>query len=106
MKLWKLCSTHQLLFSSIYFSACFKAGIDCSDECSCTDCANITIGNDDDTKPAAEPAAGTLEAAPAAPKAITPRDAPQVMEPAKAADKIDVTPDSIYHPVISEHAAV
>ena len=97
--------THHHFFSSIYFSACFKAGIDCSDECICTGCANITIGNDDDTKPAAEPA-GTLEAAPTAAKPITPRDPPQSIEPAKAAEKIDVTPDSVYHPVISEHAAV
>ena len=98
--------THHQFFSSIYFSNCFKAKVECSDKCRCTDCGNISIGNDDDTKPAAEPTAGTLEAAPAGPKPITSRDAPQVMEPAKAADKIDVTPDSVYHPVISEHAAV
>lgn len=99
------CCTLTNPFSLIYFSACFKAGIDCGDECTCTDCGNISLGEDDDAKPAAEPA-GTLEAAPAAPKPITPRDAPQGMEPAKAAENVDVTPDSIYRPVISEHAAV
>ena len=89
------------------YCPCFKGKIDCSDECICTGCANITIGNDDDAKPAAEPA-GTVDAAPApaVPRPITPRDPPQMMEPAKAADKIGVTPNTVYHPVISEHAAV
>ena len=93
------------MLSFIYFSACFKAGTDCSDECICTDCANISVGKDEDSKPAAE-STGTLEAAPAAAKPITPRDAPQWTEPSKAAEKIDVTPDTVYQPIISERAAV
>ena len=97
----------RLFLFALYFSACFSAGTKCGDECTCTDCGNVANGGkDDDAKPAAEPASTLDAAAPAGPDSITPRDAPEMMEPAKAADKIDVTPDSVYRPVISEQAAV
>ena len=89
------------------YCACFKAGNDCGEECICTDCANTAAKRDEDSKPAAAES-DTLEAAAVpAPEPITPRDPPQAsMEPAMAADTVDVTPDSTYQPIISEHAAV
>jgi hypothetical protein len=93
------------------YCACFKAGNDCGEECICTDCANTAAKRDEDSEPAAAETAesvATLEApAVPAPEPITPRDPPQAsMQPAMAADTIDVTPDSTYQPIISEHAAV
>ena len=93
------------------YCACFKAGNDCGEECICTDCANTAAKRDEDSEPAAAETAesvATLEAAAVpAPEPITPRDPPQAsMEPAMAADTIDVTPVSTYQPIISEHAAV
>ena len=63
---------------------------------------------DEDSKPAASESVTLEAAAVSAPEPITPRDPPQMqsMEPAMAADTVDVTPDSTYQPIISEHAAV
>lgn len=90
------------------YCACFKAGNHCGEECICTDCANTGEKRDEDSKPAAAESVATLETVVPAPEPITPRDPPQMqsMEPAMAADAVDVTPDSTYQPIISEHAAV
>lgn len=91
------------------YCACFKAGNHCGEECICTDCANTGEKRDeDDSKPAASESVATLETVVPAPEPITPRDPSQMqsMEPTMAADTVDVTPDSTYQPIISEHAAV
>ena len=90
------------------YCACFKAGNDCGEECVCTDCGNTAAKRDEDSKPAASESVTLEAAAVSAPEPITPRDPPQMqsMEPAMAADTVDVTPDSTYQPIISEHAAV